>query len=267
MKSAADSAEPGEERAERSPEVVQSLVRGLAVIRAFDGATGPLSLTEVAERCGLTRAGARRFLLTLVHVGYVAQEGRGFSLRPRVLELGTAYLSGVDLVDIVRPRLERLAAEIDESSSVSVLDGEDVVYIARAQARRIMTIDIAVGTRLPAVKTSMGRVLLAALAPDERARRLRAALEGSTNAERGRIEVALERVAVDGYALVDQELEQGLRSLAVPIRAGDGRVVAAMNVSTHAARMSVERLLTEALPRLVAASDDVRSALAMTRSS
>lgn len=237
------------------------------MIRAFDGASGPLSLTEVAERCGLTRAGARRFLLTLVHVGYVVQEGRGFSLRPRVLELGAAYLSGMDLVDIVRPRLERLASEIDESSSVSVLDGDDVVYIARAQARRIMTIDIAVGTRLPAVKTSMGRVLLAALSPDERARRLRSTLAGATDDERSRIGGALEQAAVDGYAFVDQELEEGLRSLAVPIRAGDGRVVAAMNVSTHAARMDVDRLLAEVLPRLRAASDDVYSMLAMTRSS
>jgi IclR family pca regulon transcriptional regulator len=264
MKSAADSVEPGEERAERPPEVVQSLERGLAVIRAFEGAAGPLTLTEVAQRCGLTRAAARRFLLTLVHVGYVAQEGRAFSLRPRVLELGAAYLSGLDLVDIVRPRLERLASETGESSSVSVLDEDDIVYVARAQTRRIMTIDIAIGTRLPAMTTSMGRVLLAALPADERERAMVAALADASADERRRIARDLERVTADGFALVDQELEEGLRSIAVPIRAGDDRVVAAMNVSTHAARISAERLVSDVLPRLRAAADDVHATLAMT---
>src|SRR5919205_75546 len=147
----------------RGTHFVRSLERGLAVIRAFDASAPELTLSDVARLTGLTRAAARRFLLTLVDLGYVRFDGRLFSLTPRVLELGYAYLSGLTLPDIAEPHLEWLAREVGESSSMSVLDGEDVVYVARVPTSRIMTVAINVGTRFPAYATSMGRVLLAGL--------------------------------------------------------------------------------------------------------
>jgi IclR family pca regulon transcriptional regulator len=151
----------------REPYYVQSLQRGLAVIRAFDAGHPELTLSEVARLCGLTRAAARRFLLTLADLGYVRTDGRLFSLTPRVLELGYAFLSSLTLPEVAEPHLERLVAEVRESSSLSVLDGDDIVYVARVPTSRIMTVAINVGTRFPAYATSMGRVLLAAL-PDSR---------------------------------------------------------------------------------------------------
>src|SRR5688500_8804191 len=148
---------------DRGPDFVQSLERGLAVIRAFDASHSELTLSEVAASTGVTRAAARRFLLTLAVLGYVRSDGRLFSLTPRVLELGYAYLSSFSLPDVAEPHLEALVAEVNESSSVSVLDGDDVVYIARVPTSRIMTVAISVGTRFPAYATSMGRVLLAGL--------------------------------------------------------------------------------------------------------
>src|ERR671929_385857 len=156
----------------RGAHFVQSLERGLNVIRAFDASTPQLTLSEVARATGLTRAAARRFLLTLADLGYVRTDGRLFSLSPRVLELGYAYLSSLTLPEVAEPHLERLVAEVRESSSVSVLDGEDIVYVARVPTSRIMRVAISVGTRFPAYATSMGRVLLAGLTDDERARYL-----------------------------------------------------------------------------------------------
>lgn len=245
----------------RNPDHVQSLTRGLAVIRAFDGERGTLSLSEVAERCGLTRAAARRFLLTLVDAGYVHQEGRGFSLRARVLELGFAYLSGLDFVDVARPQLEALSHDLDESASISVLDDREIVYVARVPTRRIMSVTIAVGTRFPAHATSMGRVLLAALPDDELEEHLAQAetqrLTSRTLVDVRRLRAAIEDARRDGYVIVDQELEDGLRSVAVPIRDGSGAVVAAMNVATHAARTPLEQLRTTTLARLREAAEAV----------
>src|SRR3954447_1543536 len=156
----------------RNSDYVQSLERGLSVIRAFDEDHREMALSDVARATGLTRAAARRFLLTLVKLGYVqAADGR-FSLRPRVLELGYAYLSGLTLPEVAQPHMEALVAEVNESSSISVLDELDVVYVVRVPTRRIMSITLAVGTRLPAYATSMGRVLLAGLSDDELDRRL-----------------------------------------------------------------------------------------------
>ncbi|WP_320669431.1 IclR family transcriptional regulator domain-containing protein [Patulibacter defluvii] len=249
----------------RGPEFVQSLERGLAVIRAFDATSGPLSLSEVARRCGLPRAAARRFLLTLVELGYVAQEGRGFALRPRVLELGVAYLSGLSFVEVARPHLERLSADVDESASISVLDGDEVVYVARVPTRRIMSVTIAVGTRLPAWATSMGRVLLAALPEAELARRLAAPLPAApTAAVPLDADAVAERIAgarADGFALVDEELERGLRSIAVPILDATGAAIAAINVSTPAARTTVAQLRERILPRLRRAADEIHADL------
>src|SRR6266700_1243220 len=147
----------------RDSDFVQSLDRGLAVIKAFGPDRERLSLSEVARATGLTRAAARRFLLTLVRLGYVRSDGREFSLRPKVLELGYAYLSGLALPEVAAPHLEELVAKLHESSSISVLDGHHIVYVVRVPTKRIMTVAISVGTRFPAFATSMGRVLLAAL--------------------------------------------------------------------------------------------------------
>src|SRR5690625_4313321 len=215
---------------------VQSLARGLTVIRAFDAEHPRLTLSEVARRTGLTRAAARRFLHTLVAMGYVALEGRHFSLRPRVLELGYAYLSALGLPELVRPHLEELSARSGESSSASVLDGESIVYIARVSSRRVMSVDLGVGAQLPAYATAMGRVLLASLSPTERTRHLGdlEALTPHTITDPHDLDRALGDVAAQGWALVDEELEEGLRSIAVAIRDHTGRVVAAINVSAPA---------------------------------
>jgi IclR family pca regulon transcriptional regulator len=231
---------------------VQSLARGLSVIRAFDAEHRELGLSEVARATGLTRAAARRFLLTLVELGYMHFDAGRFSLRPRVLELGFAYLSSLTLPEVAEPHMEALVASINESSSVSVLDDTDIVYVARVPTRRIMSITLAVGSRLPAYATSMGRVLLAAL-PDadleERLDRIEVrALTPRTVASRDALRAVIEQVRRQGYALTDQELEQGLRSVAVPIHDASGAAVAALNVSVHASRASVAELRSRFLP-------------------
>jgi IclR family transcriptional regulator, pca regulon regulatory protein len=239
----------------RGPDFVQSLERGLAVIRAFDHEHPELTLSEVAAVTGVTRAVARRFLLTLASLGYVRSDGRFFSLTAKVLELGYAYLSSLSLPEVAEPHLEDLVGEVNESSSVSVLDGHDVVYVARVPVSRIMTVSISVGTRFPAYATSMGRVLLAGMTEEEltsylaavRLEPLTARTVSSVAALRG--EVA--RVRSQGWALVNQELEEGLRALAAPIRDRSGKVVAALNVSAHASRTSLEAMRRDLLPPLL----------------
>jgi IclR family pca regulon transcriptional regulator len=224
------------------------------VIRAFDESSPELTLSEVARATGLTRAAARRFLHTLVELGYMRSDGRLFSLRPRILELGYAYLSSLTLPQVAEPHLEALVARVHESCSVSVLDGEDVVYVARVPTKRIMTVAISVGTRFPAYATSMGRVLLAHQPPEWLACYLATtelqALTRRTIVDPARLRAVLDRVRSQGYALVDQELEQGLRSIAVPLHDERGDVVAAMNVSAHASRGSSESIRRELLPHL-----------------
>ena len=238
----------------RDSNFVQSLDRGLAVIRAFDAEHPRLQLSEVARATGLTRAAARRFLLTLVQLGYVRMDGREFSLRPRVLELGYTYLSSLSLPQVAQPHLEALVGRADESSSISVLDGDDVVYVARVHTKRIMTVMITVGTRFPAYATSMGRVLLAHLPAPELAAYLdRAeltALTERTITEPAVLEQTLRRVRAQGYALVDQELEEGLRSAAAPVCNREGVVVAAVNLSVSAHRTSLRQLEEEYVPLL-----------------
>jgi IclR family transcriptional regulator, pca regulon regulatory protein len=240
---------------ERNPDYVQSLERGLSVISAFGADNPELRLSDVARATGLTRAAARRFLLTLVRLGYVRQDGSSFSLRPRVLELGYAYLSALSLPEVAQPHMESLVGEVNESSSVAVLDDLEIVYVARVPTRRIMTITIAVGTRLPAYATSMGRVLLAGLEPEELAERLsRVDIEPLTPTTVPDAKVLRQRiddVREAGWAAVDQELEQGVRSAAVPIRDGNASVAAALNVSVHATRMTMPALRREVVPRLL----------------
>ncbi|SFN81408.1 transcriptional regulator, IclR family [Pseudonocardia ammonioxydans] len=245
---------PGERR-----EQVRSLARGLAVIRSFDADHPQQTLSEVARSTGLTRAAARRFLLTLTDEGYVRTDGRLFALTPRVLELGWSYLSAMGLPEVAAPHLERLVAAVGESASVSVLDGDpgsgyDVVYVARVPTSRIMTVTITIGTRFPAWATSMGRVLLAAL-PESTVETYLAALHPETLTEHtvagaGELRAELDRVRADGHCVVDQELEAGLRSIAVPVHDRAGRVTAAVNVSTHASRRDAAALRAEVLPEL-----------------
>lgn len=235
---------------------VQSLERGLAVIRAFDAEHPQLTLSEVARAAGLTRAAARRFLLTLVELGYMRTDGgRLFSLRPRILELGYSYLSSLSLPEVAQPHMETLVAQVHESCSMSVLDGDEVVYVARVPTKRIMTVAISVGTRFPAYATSMGRVLLAAQPPawlDEylASTELRP-LTRRTITDPAKLRAALARILTQGFAIVDQELEEGLRSLAAPIHGDDGSVIAALNVSAHASRGSSEVIRKELLPPLL----------------
>jgi IclR family pca regulon transcriptional regulator len=245
----------------KSSEFVQSLDRGLAVIRAFGPEHDRLTLSEVARETGLTRAAARRFLLTLVALGYVRTDGKEFSLGPRVLELGYSYLSSMSLPEVAAHHIEALVAEVRESSSISVLDGEDVVDIVRVPAKRIMTVSVPVGTRFRAHASSKGRVLLAFLPPEDLDRFLSSAkldaLTDRTETDPDRLRHVLEKVRSQGYALVDQEVEEGVRSVAVPLHDARGVVIAAMNVSSYASRVSVGAVRQEVLPRLLAAAEQI----------
>lgn len=251
------------------PDFVQSLERGLAVIRAFDAAHPELTLSEVAAATNVTRAAARRFLLTLAELGYVRSDGRLFSLTPKVLELGYAYLSSLSLPDVAEPHLETLAAEVNESSSISVLDRDDVVYVARVPVSRIMTVTISVGTRFPAYATSMGRVLLAGLTADQleeylsRVRLQR--LTSRTVSSVASLRAELARVKAQGWAIVNQELEEGLRAVAAPIRDRRDRVIAAVNISTQASRTSLDTMRRELLPPLLATVKRIESDLSTAR--
>jgi IclR family transcriptional regulator, pca regulon regulatory protein len=244
---------------------VQSLQRGLSVIRAFDAAHPELTLSEVAALTGVTRAAARRFLLTLVELGYVRSDGRLFSLTPKVLDLGYAYLSSLSLPEVAEPHLEALVAEVNESSSVCVLEGADVVYVARVPTSRIMTVAISVGTRFPAYATSMGRVLLAGLEPPDLDKYLSGVrlepLTARTITSVAALRTELARVRSQGWALVNQELEEGLRSVAAPIRDRTGRVAAAVNVSAHASRTSLDTMRRRLLPPLLATAARIEADL------
>jgi IclR family transcriptional regulator, pca regulon regulatory protein len=238
----------------RDSAFVQSLERGLAVVRALNTPEAQ-TLSDVAKTTGLSRAAARRFLLTLDHLGYVEQRDGRFSLTPLVLELGHSYLTSLGLPEVAQPHLERLVKEVQESSSVSILDDTDILYVARVHTRRIMTVSINVGTRFPAWATSMGRVLLADMPADQRAAILDRSpfqeFTDSTIADREGLEKELDKIARQGYAIVDQELEIGLRSVAAPIRRADGRATAAVNLSVQAATTSVKQIRDRLVDPLV----------------
>jgi IclR family pca regulon transcriptional regulator len=251
--------------AERESHFVQSLERGLAVIRAFDAEHPELTLSDVARATGLTRAAARRFLLTLCDLGYVRSDGRLFALTARVLELGYAYLSALSLPEVAEPHLEALVARVRESSSMSVLDGDDIVYVARVPTSRIMRVAINVGTRFPAYATSMGRVQLAGLSDEDLTAYLERVdlkrLTSHTLATEAELRGELARIRAQGWALVDQELEEGLRSVAVPIRDRDGAVVAAVNVSAHASRATKDIVRKTLLPPLLETASAIEADL------
>jgi len=254
---------------ERPAEFVQSLERGLSVIRAFSRNRPRLTLSDVARETGMTRAAARRFLITLESLGYVSSDGRLFSLRPSVLQLGYAYLSSFSLTEIAQDHLEEFAERMHESCSASVLDRDDVVYVARASTNRIMTIGLSVGARLPAYCTSMGRVLLASLSDTELKTYLdRVELQARTDrtiTDPKELRAEIIRVREQGYCLLDQELEAGVRSIAIPVHDADNRVVAAINVSGQATRVDLGSLRGRYLTQLRDCATQINEDLAGRR--
>ncbi len=239
---------------ERPRDFNQSLERGLEIIQTFGADAPRQTVSEVAAKTGLTRATTRRFLITLVELGYVATDGRTFQLAPRVLGLGYSFLSGLGFPDIALPHLERLVSEVDESSEASILDGGDIVYVVRVPGTKLMTLAISIGSRMPAHATSMGKVLLAGLSDAELDAYLATAeltrFLPRTVTDPTVLRSQIVSVRADGHAIVDQELEQGLLAIAVPIHDRSGRVVAAVNLSTHIARRTVKSLSDDLLAPL-----------------
>ncbi len=244
------------------PNYMTSLARGLVVIQAFSERNRRLTISQLGAKTGLSRAAVRRCVYTLSKLGFAGtDDGRHFYLRPRVLTLGHAYISSMPLASAAQPVLEHLSHILHESSSIATLDGLDIIYVARASATRIMSIDLGVGSRLPAFCTSMGRVLLANLPPEEldscMARIEYTRHTDRTVANEDKLRQVLRGVQRNGYAIVDQELELGLRSMAVPIRNPMGKVVAALNVGAHAQRVTIQDMQTRLLPNLHAAAQEL----------
>ncbi|MDK3257643.1 IclR family transcriptional regulator domain-containing protein [Blastococcus capsensis] len=252
------------------PDFVEALARGLDVLVAFDRAHPTMSLTEVAAAAGLARPTARRLLLTLEELGFVRSANGTFSLTPKVLSLGMAYVGALGLWDIARPHLETLVTRTGESSSMAQLDGSDIVYVARVAVPKLIALRVDIGTRFPATQTSQGKVLLAALSPDELAatlaERSRAGLPPGTGRSAEQLQAELTSVRARGWALADEELAPGVRSVAVPVRDRHGVVRAAMNVTVHAAETSAERLLGEHLPHLLRTAGDISADWALWQS-
>ncbi len=243
-------------------DLIAGLEKGLAVIEAFDETRPRLSVSDVARITGLTRAAARRYLLTLTKLDYAAFDGKFFSLMPRILRLGHAYLSSTGLPAMLQPYLEQISQATQESCSSAILDDTEIVYIARSATRRIMSIGLAVGTRLPAYCTSLGRILLSDL-PAEALETYFSRVEmkphtPKTKTTKDEIVAALAEARAKGYSLVDEELELGLRSMSVPIFDKRGLMVAAVNVSAQAGRASVDTMVRDMLPHLKAAQDALR---------
>ena len=247
------------------PDFMLSLARGLAVIRAFGEGRAQLSVTEAAKLAQLPRASAGRCLHTLEALGYARQVGGRYELTPAILALGQAYLGSVSVARIAQPIIERVSDDLHESSSVAVLDGDEIVYVARAAARRILAIGLSVGSRLPAACTSMGRVLVAADDDEARAKFVRRVklrrYTDRTITDKQALADELDAVRSQGYAIVNQELELGLRSCAVPITRPDGRVVAALNVGAHASRVDLATLKRDFLPVMRQAAAEIGAAL------
>ncbi|KGH48179.1 IclR family transcriptional regulator [Modestobacter caceresii] len=243
------------------PDFVEALARGLDVLACFRPARRSMSLTEVATAADLARPTARRLLLTLEELGFVRSVGTSFELTPKVLTLGMAYINALGLWDIARPHMEELVGRTGESSSMSQLDGSDIVYVARVSVPKLITLRVAVGTRFPAAQTSQGKVLLAALSPKELDATLaepsRAGLPPFIGRSVEQLRDQLTEIRARGWALADEELAPGIRSVAVPVRDGTGAVRAAMNVTVHAAETSIDELLSHHLPLLQRTAGDV----------
>jgi IclR family pca regulon transcriptional regulator len=247
------------------PNYMLSLARGLSVIHAFENSESALSVAEVARRSDISRAAARRCLHTLACLGYVVSAGGKFELAPKVLTLGYAYLGSARVSRAAQPVLERVSERLQESCSMSVMDGNEIVYVARAASRRIVSISLSTGSRLPAYCTSMGRILLA-FGGDERLKQYFAAVKLAvhtphTITKRADLLDELQRIRSAGYALVDQELEIGLRSVAVPVRRADASVVAAINVGVQAARVDCKTMISTYVPVLQKAATEIGHAI------
>lgn len=248
-------------RAGSGPDFIEALARGLEVIAAFQPARPRMSLSEVASATGLARPTARRVLLTLVELGYMRSDERGFALTPRVLDLGVAYVRSMGLWEVARPHMEHLVARTNESCSIAQLDGPDVVYVVRVAVPKIVTLAVQIGTRFPALQTSLGKVQLAALSSAEVGRVLaepsRSGLEPCWQPGPEEREAELREVAARGWALTDEQLARGIRSVAAPLRDGSGRVIAGLNVNVHAAETSVEWLVDQYLPLLLQTAGEI----------
>jgi len=244
------------------PNFMTSLARGLAVIQAFSQRRHHLTISQVSTTTGLSRAAVRRCLYTLSKLGFAgSDDNRHFFLRPRILALGHSYISSMPLATAAQPVLEHISHLLHESCSIATLDGVEIVYIARANVTRIMSIDLGVGSRLPAFCTSMGRAILANLPPEELESVL-ARVEFKRYTERtitnpAKLTQALRQIRREGYSIIDQELEHGLRSMAVPIQNPSGKVVAALNIGAHAQRVSIQEMQTKFLPHLRAAAQEL----------
>jgi IclR family pca regulon transcriptional regulator len=252
----------GEDQASADRDFVASLEKGLMVIEAFDASRPRLTLSDVAKLTGITRATARRYLRTLTRLNYADFDGRYFSLSPRILRLGYAYLSSAPLSNRLQPFLEKISEETGESSSAAVLDGDDIVYIARSATRRIMSIGLGVGSRLPAYCTSLGRAILAYQSEAEiEAYLRRVRLEARTPrtvTDKAELRSILQATRAQGYAIVNEELEFGLRSIAAPLIQKSGTVSIALNISAQAGRVPASEMEERFLPALRAASEALR---------
>ncbi|WP_434443802.1 IclR family transcriptional regulator domain-containing protein [Lentzea sp. E54] len=248
-------------RPDTGPDFIEALARGLDVLRAFGPARPVMTLSEVATATGLARPTARRILLTLVELGYARQSENGFALTPRVLELGVAYVRSMGLWDVARPHMERLCAGTNESVSIAQLDGPDIVYVARVAVPKIVTLSVQIGTRFPALPTSLGKVLLAALPPVELeavlAQPTRSGLTPRWQPDATERDAVLRDVRARGWALTDEQLALGIRSVAAPLRDGHGTVVAALNVNCHASETSVEHMTDHHLPLLLQVAGEI----------
>ena len=252
------------------PDFVESLARGLDVLACFDAHHGSMTLSEVATAADLARPTARRLLLTLEELGFVRSDGGTFEPTPKVLTLGMAYVGALGLWDIARPHLEALVKRTGESSSMAQLDGSDIIYVARVSVPKLIALRVEIGTRFPAVQTSQGKILLAALSPEALATTLtmpsRAGLPRYIGHSEDQLRDELTQVRARGWALADEELAPGVRSVAVPVRDGAGVVRAAMNVTVHAAETSTERLLQDHLPLLLRTAGEVSAEWALWQS-
>ena len=245
------------------PDFLEALARALRIIQAFNRDRRQLTLSDIAKLVDLPRASVRRTLHTLIHLGFAETDGRVFRLRSRILTLASAYLMSNSISDILQPAVERMAREVGEACSAAVLDGDDVIMIAHASPNRVVNVSAQIGFRLPAVSSSLGRVLLAALEDRELDRFLRRIeperLTSATVVDRAELRRAILRARQDGFSLVDQEAELGFCSISVPLRRLDGRVIASLNIGTHSNRVTLDTMRGVFLPKLRALASDLQS--------
>ncbi len=258
---------PAEERLaqDAGPEFLEALARGLRVIQTFGEEHRQLSLSDVAKLVGLPRASVRRTLHTLIHLGFAETDGRMFRLTPRVLMLAGAYLASNPISTILQPALERLSADLNEGCSAAVLDGDDMVMIAHASPSRVLQLSGQIGLRLPALSSSLGRILLAGF-DDERLDLFLSRVEPKpltphTILDKGKLRRTILKSRNGGYSLVDQEVELGFRSISVALRRRDGKAIASLNVGVHSERGSLDAMVGTFLPKLRALADDLQQQL------